>query len=243
MDRGNTRLGVCALGFSLCAMSAHGAIISSGILLFDGGNGLAAEAEFWFDTTSASILNIRLQNTSTTDGGFGNAGQILTAISWDFGDPGFNGDPMTTGGTVVIGPNSQSLNFDTGSYGAGADVSGEYGYGNMDGTGAMTNFVSSNVALATAFGGANLDGPVSIDGPQGGLVANPLATALGGLGAIQDEILITLQLTESLFTMDMVLANGARVEFGSDAFFITIPAPGSASIFGIGIALFARRRR
>ena len=70
---------------------------------------------------------------------------------------------------MVIGPTSSSLNFDSGSYPAGFNVSGEYGYGNMDGTGALTNFVSAHTPEATPFGGANRDGPVSINGLRAGL--------------------------------------------------------------------------
>jgi len=208
--------------------------------------GLAAEAEFTL--IDPSTLEIRLRNTSTgVPGGFSNSDQILTGISFDFGVPGYDGDPLITGGFVIIGPTSASLDFDSGSYGPGYDVSGEWGYGNMDGTGALTNFASANTAVATPFGGANLDGPVAIDGPQAGLVANPEAVPLGGLGAIQDEVLITLTISpytpggDLLDNLDFLYENLVRVEFGSDAAFITVPEP--SSIVLVLTALLGLRRR
>ena len=101
--------------------------------------GLAAEAEFTLLTPTT--LRVRLQNTSTAaSAGLDSASQILTGISWDFGLPGVNpGDAAITGGTGVIGPNSSTVNFDTGSYGPGFDVSGEYGFGNAGGSGALIN--------------------------------------------------------------------------------------------------------
>jgi hypothetical protein len=210
-------------------------------------SGLAAEAEFTIVGGSSDQLDIRLRNTSTgVPVGFDNADQILTGVSWDFGDPGFNGDVTITGGSVVIGPSSGSLDFDTGSYGPGADVSGEYGYGNMDGTGALTNFVSALTAVATPFGGANLDGPASIDGPQGGLVADPAIVALGGLGAIQDEVLISVMLSGTISQAELdadLSGNGVRFEFGSDALFFTVPEPSTAVFLMMGLGGLAARRR
>ena len=82
--------------------------------------GLRAEVEFTLSNPPTTTLQVRARNTSTgVPAGFDNADQLLTGISWDFGEPGFNGDPEITDGTVVIGPNSQSLNFSTGTYGPG----------------------------------------------------------------------------------------------------------------------------
>ena len=203
-------------------------------------SGLAAEAEF--DLLNPTTLQVRLRNTSTgVPGGFDSADQLLTSVSWDFGAPGQNpGDPTITGGTVLIGPASQSVNFDTGSYGPGADVSGEYGYGNAGTTGLFPNFISANTAGATQFPGANLDGPAGLDGPQAGLVADPILVPLGGLGAIQDEIIATLTLSQAVANLDF-LSNGVIVEFGSDAAFI--PEPGALSALAAGLALVVRRRR
>lgn len=221
-------------------------VASANILIhFSDPSGLAAEAEFTI--LNPTTLQIRLRNTSTgVPLGFDSADQLLTGLSWDFGHPGFNGDIMITGGTVLTGPTSSSLNFDITNVGPNADVGGEWGYGNMDGTGALTNFISGNEAQSTVFGGPNRDGPVGIDGPQAGLVASPVLVPLGGLGAIQDEIVATLtlsgELTKAALLHDLQ-SNGVRVEFGSDAAFIEVPAPAAAGMLGIAGLIATRRRR
>lgn len=234
----------------LCALSAA-AVVSfaapahaSLIFNFSDPNGLAAEAEF--TVVNPTTLQVRLKNTSTSaPAGFEGAGQILTGLSWDFGPAGPGGISITSG-SVFTGPTSSSINFSILNVGPNSDVGGEWGFGNNDGTGALMNFISSNTSQATPFGGANLDGPDSIDGPQGGLVANPLPLDLGGQGAIQNEIIATLNLsgsiTESQLLAD-ILANGARVEFGSDAFFINVPAPGALALLAIAGVLGRRRNR
>jgi hypothetical protein len=238
-------LTLAAVGGAICLASNANA---GGLFTFSDGSGLSAEAEWTM--IGPSTLQIRLKNTSTGGpGGMSNSDQILTGLSWDFGHPGFNGDVMILSGSVVIGPNSQSLNFDTGSYGPGYDVSGEWGFGNMDGTGALTNFISSSQAQATPFGGPNLDGPVNIDGPQAGLVAATPVVPLGGIGAIADEIVATIQLdgpyTQQQLLTDL-LRNGVRVEFGSDYRFIPgefVPAPGALALLLVAGGLTRSRRR
>lgn len=186
-------------------------------------SGLAAEAEFTL-ADGGNTLIVRFKNTSTgVPMGFSNSDQILSGLSWDFGDPGINGgDPVILGGVVEIGAMSASVNFDTGSYGPGANVSGEWGYGNAGGTGHIVNFFSAQGAHATPFGGPNLDQTEEIAGPQGGLVPTPTLIALGGQGAIENEVVATLFISQALPNLDF-LANGVRAEFGSDAAFITTP--------------------
>ena len=220
--------------------------VSAGFIFFySDPSGLAAEAEFTL--LNPTTLEIRLRNTSTgVPLGFDNADQILTGVSWDFGSPGINvGDVMILGGSVVIGPGSASVDFDAGSFGPGADVSGEWGFSNQDGTGMLTNFISGNAAQATPFGGPNLDGPDNIDGPQGGLISSAFFLPLGGLGAIQDEIIATLTLSAAMTDAQLLAdlnSNSTVVEFGSDAAFLTgVPAPGALGL--LAVAAIARRRR
>lgn len=215
------------------------------VVPFSDPSGLSAEVEFTM--LNPTTLEVRLKNTSTgLPGGFGAADQILTGVSWDFGLIGHNhaSDPDIIGGTVVTGSSSFSVNFSLTNVGANADVTGEYGYGNDDGTGAYANFVTAHNPQSTPFGGANLDGPVNLDGPQAGLISSAFSISLGGQGAIQDEIIATLTLDKPVAQADILGDLGlARVEFGSDAFFITNPEPASAALFALaGLAVFNRRR-
>jgi hypothetical protein len=224
---------------TLCAsITLSSNVMGSITYFYSDADGLMAEAEFTL--VSPTELEVRYRNTSTgAPVGFDSSDQILSGVSWDFGHPGFNGDTMIASGSVKTGPTSSSLNFSELAVGPGDDVSGEFGYGNMDGTGALTNFVSSNAAQGTPFGGANLDGPVNIDGPQGGLVADPVIVALGGLGAIQDEVIVTLILdTEPLLNLDFLAENGVRFEYGSDAKFGTgiVPEPSTLALAAFGLA-------
>jgi hypothetical protein len=222
-------------------LSSAGALAGIQFTLTDP-SGLAGEVEFTL--LDPTTLEVRVRNISTgVPFGFDSADQLLTGVSWDFGAPGIDGsDPMITGGTVVTGASSASLNFSVLDVGPNADVSGEYGYGNMDGSGALINFVSGNTASATPFGGPNLDANPNIDGPQAGLVANPILVPLGGLGAIQDEIVATLTIDQELANLDFLLENLVRIEFGSDAAFLTTPEPASLMLVAAG-CLSVRRRR
>jgi hypothetical protein len=230
---------VCA-----CVLLAVTPLSASQLFIFSDVSGLSAEVEFTL--INATTLEVRAQNTSTdAPDGFDAADQLLTGISWDFAPPGLTGNTSIIGGIVLMGPSSQTVNFSTGFYGPGTDVSGEFGYGNFDGTGLLPNFISATVSQTTPFGGANLDGPGNIDGPQGGLVANPPVTSLGGLGAIQDEIIATLQLSAPLDNLDF-LSYGVRIEFGSDAAHlqqVLIPEPASALILIAGATFVLRRNR
>lgn len=243
----DTRANACAFAWAIGSVlgfvvAAPSALAQSQLVFFSDISGLSAEA--LFTLIDPTTLEIRLRNTSTgVPSGFEASDQLLTGVSWDFGHPGFNGDSMITGGTVAIGPTSQSVNFDQIAIqlGPGADVSGEWGFGNMDGTGALTNFLSANAAAATPFGGVNLDGPLNIDGPQGGLLANPGIVPLGGLGAVQFEVVSLLSLSLPISDLSFLNANGVLFEFGSDAFFL--PTPSTLIFLGAGLATLSCRRR
>ena len=64
--------------------------------------------------------------------------------------------------------------------------------------------------------------------------------------AIQDEVIVTLTLSGDITEaqlLDDLTNNLVRVEFGSDAFFITIPTPGVLALFGLAGVSSRRRRR
>ncbi len=235
MSRGKMIVGLAAV--TALSSAAHGVIITA-----SGFGGLSAEAEFTL--LNATTLRVRLKNTSTAvPAGFGSSDQLLTSVSWDFGSPGSNAlDTTISGGNVVIGPTSQSLNFSAGSFGAGANVRGEWGFGNSAQSGLLTNFITSLTAGATAFGSTNLDGPAGLNGPQGGLVSSAMPVSLGGLGAIRNEIVATLTLSSAISNLNFLNTNLVRFEFGSDKAFITVPAPSALAVLA-PVALLGRRRR
>lgn len=243
MLSGSIKAGLTVVAASAAFTQSAGATI----IYFSDVSGLSAQADF--QIINPTTLQISLRNTSTgAPGGFNNAMQLLTGLSWDFGAAGNNaGDVKITGGTIVIGPTSQSLNFSTGSYGPGTNVGGEWGYGNGGAGAALTNMISGNNSGTTAFGGPNLDGPTSLNGPQAGLVSATPPVGLGGLGAIRDEVIATLNLNGPLANLGFLAQNGVKIEFGSDAMFLNgsdiIPAPGAATVLIAWLALGRRRRR
>jgi hypothetical protein len=215
------------MGVGLCSAEA---------VTFDltGPDGLSASAEFTLNPPTELQITL-INNSSGVPAWFDSADQLLTGISWDFG--------MAVGvttGTVEIGPGSYSINFDVGDLVAGADISGEWGYGNTGGTGMLTNIVSTNAAQATQFSGANLDGAPTLDGPQAGICIDPPWIPLGGLGAVADSVVITLTLDTPFLDLDF-LENGVVAEFGSDAAFV--PEPTTICLLGFGSLSLVMRRR
>jgi len=238
--------GVSALG---APAALAGAPLDSQLVVFSDASGLSGEA--LFTLLDSTTFEVRVRNTSTgVPSGFSNSDQLLTGVSWDFGLAGHTnpGDTTITGGSVQTGDSSFTVDFDQIStqLGPNSDISGEWAYGNMDGTGALANFVSVNIAQGTPFGGPNLDGPTNVDGPQGGLIPStgPIIP-LGGLGAVQNEVIATLTLSDPVSDLGFLIDNDVRFEFGSDAIFFTvdvIPAPATLGLL-TGVGLFGRRRR
>lgn len=208
-------------------------------------NGLSVRAIFRLDSDMRTQLVIEVTNTSTgIPAGFTNATQLVTAISFDFGASGDNEfDPRIIAGAVVIGPDSESINFDQiiMQLGPGADVSGEWGYSNIGIFGLHQNFVTATRAHSTAFGGVNLDGPPNLSGPQGGLATDPSIVPPGGLGFVSDTVVIKVELDAPLYDLKFLNENGVRAAFGSDAAFV-LPEPATLWLLA-PCALAARRRR
>lgn len=223
---------------ALSAASITSAAIASPVTFsFSDASGLSGEAAF--ELLDADTMQISIRNTSTgAPVGFDSADILLTSVSWGFGDTG----ATIIGGSARIGASSHSMNFDAGSFAANADVSGEWGFGNAGATGLHQHYVSGNQAGTTAFGGPNLDGSPNLNGPQGGLVSDSFVDSdLGGLGAIQSEIVVTVDLDTVL--TDLSFLSEATFEFGSDAAFFTVPTPSSIALLGLGGLLSTRRRR
>lgn len=199
-------------------------------------NNLQAKVRFQWDDVTPDVLIIDLTNTSTgVPAGFSNSDQILTGISFNLGGP------MIVGGSVELAPGGTSFNMDIPVTG-GDDLSGEWGYGNGGGSGLLTNSVSTSASRTTPFGGTNLDGPVSLAGPQGGVTTNPPLIPVGGLGVVADTIIITLQLDSPLDDLLFVEIGGVVAEFGSDAAHV-VPIPEPATwILMIGALALLRRR-
>jgi len=225
------------------AIAAAGLALTSGanatLISFSDPSGLAAEAEFTL--LNPNQIQIRLQNTSTgVPMGFESADQLLTGLSWNsFGVVG----QTITGGSGITGPTSSSIGFSITDVGPGDDIGGEWGHGAGPISGLLNHFISGNTSGLTLFGGANLDGPAGADGPQAGLVASPILVALGGVGAIQDEIIVTINLSLAQPNLDFLKDTELLVEFGSSAAFIRVPTPGSLALFGVAGLAAARRRR
>jgi hypothetical protein len=189
---------------------------------------------------------VTLRNTSTgAPAGFTGAALILSGVSWDMRPASGPAAPEITGGSVRIGSASLSINFSTGQYGPGTDVSREWGYANRAQSGLLNNYLSTISAGATQLAGANLDGPDGLGGPGGGLISAWGAGKLGGQGAVQSEVVADLTLSRPLTDLSF-LGRGVVFEFGSDAAFVcgtpTIPAPATAGL-GAALGLAAARRR
>lgn len=226
-----------SIAVTVATLATAGAA-SADIFTFSDSSGLSAEAEFVL--VDATTLAVRLTNTSTgLPDGFDNADQLLTAISWDFGD-----GTRITGGSVIIGDDSETVNFDT-YRGEGENVSGEWGYGNGGTTNMHDNFISAMRAGTEArFGSENLDGPTNLNGPQGGILAGDFLMDLGGLGAIQNQILAQVTLSQAISDLSFLHNGLITVEYGSDAAFLTVPAPASLALLGVaGLMMPMRRRR
>jgi hypothetical protein len=237
---GRRAIPLAAVALCVVCHSADAGVIYT----FTGADGLSAEAEF--DLINSTTVQVRLKNTSTgVPVGFTAADQLLTGVSWDAGTVGINGsDPNITGGTIFTGPTSFSLNFSITNVGPNTSVGGEWGYSNIDGSGLLPNFISGNATNNTLFGGPNLDGPANPDGPQAGLYSAAHPLDLGGLGAIEDELIATITLNVEISSLDELLANGTLVEFGSSGAFVPgelVPAPGAALLLS-GLLLRSRRR-
>lgn len=229
------RIRCLALGFAATlalTQPALGALISSGTQFTDGRAGTAD-----FSIVGGSSLQIVITNTTdlTQFSGSGAAG-ILTQVGFTL-----DGGLTILGGSAVIGGTSTSVDFNGGLFGPGANMDGEWGFGNAgngfeDAPFSVTNYVGVLGAGADKFDelAASLDNPFVLAGPQGGLMVAGYDN--GGLGAIQDSVVVTLQLSGALGDLGF-LNNGVVFGFASHEFNTPIPEPTSAILFGVGALL------
>lgn len=210
-------------------------------------DGLGAHAVFAFDTASPTHLVITLQNTSTgVPKGTDAASQLLTAVSFDLGQMGaVAGDPQILSGSAKIGPGGTSVNMSN-TLAAGADISGDWGYGN-NGTG----YVLPN--RVTAMRGGDSKGFLgdNLQGPAGGIATRTPLVPMGGQSGYADSVVVTVTLDKALTDLSF-LANGVRAEFGSDYRFASggivgppIPEPATISVLVLGglMGVVRRHRR
>ncbi|MBI5374509.1 MAG: PEP-CTERM sorting domain-containing protein [Candidatus Schekmanbacteria bacterium] len=193
---------------------------------FKDSSGLGASAKV---SVGNDQIVIELMNTSLgVPSGFSNSDQLLTSFAFSL-----PAGTAISGGSVVIGKESYSVNFSEVQVqlGSGADVSTEWGYGNLGNTGfeSHLNFISSMTSHTTPFlsipPGTNLDKSVNLGGPEGGLTNGVLPVE--GIGAIYNSItsyltISGIDLTNNCDTTSLLSylkENGAIFEFGSDAYF------------------------
>lgn len=239
-----------AIAVTVAGVFLVGANANANLLwIWDSGDGLSAAAEV--SQIDIQTIQIVILNTSTALPSWmpvDSSNQILTSISFNL-----PAGITIVGGSAVLGQGAMTVNFDNvaSQLSAGANVSGEWGFGNQgDKNNLARNFISTLQAHTTPFGGPNLDGPAVLGGPQGGLIANPMITPLGGLGAIQGPVIFNIQLSGGVALSDIAVGG---IEFGSDAAFVgggqgePVPEPATLAMLSIGGMAFvgakvARRR-
>ena len=240
--------------FLVLALGTFPKAASADLLTFTGTGinaGLSAKAEFTL--INSTTLKIVLTNTSTSlpsylGGGNSSSNALLTTIAFRL-----PGNVNITSGDAAVTAGS-SLN------GASGNIGKEWGWGKsgpglccelIDPYTQFNDWVSTKQPGTTQFKSGSLDGTSGISGPDFGLA--PTNYVSGGQEYIKNSATFTLSLSGPVPDLSF-LNNGAVVEYGSDAAFLTstninppppsgAPEPGAIALLGMGIAGLYRHRR
>lgn len=208
-------------------------------------NGLSARG-IW--SVSGTQLSIQLINNSTgVPADFDSAASLLTSVGFTLP----NNIIILDGGAAIA---TGSSGFGAwASRTAGSSVSDNWAFTNTfggdlfnSGQSLASKQVVSTVQGSVGGGSATRFAPSSdpLDGPSGGMATTPPTISTGGLFGVSNSIVFTLNLSSAITDAQLQqLASASSVEFGSDARYLKIPAPGSAALLGLGGLMVARRRR
>ena len=182
--------------------------ISAHAILFTGSSGsLSASANF--DVTGSNLI-VTLTNTSTADVLV--PSNVLTGVYFSgVGALSSTSALLSPGSTVIYDPQGQPT---------GGSVGGEWGFGSgLSAPGGATAAIMSTGALGglgqPTFPGANLAGPVGLDGLQYGIVSAGDNSATGNGGVTGSEGLIDNSVT---FTLGGLPAGFSLASIGNVSF-------------------------
>lgn len=279
-----SRMGPVAIVFvgALAAMVLGSAVTADAATfsferVFGGATGFSASITVTWNDALPSQIKIKAKNTTQTGASVPSAGaptdcpssvtltiddacRLLTTFGWAataISQSIIGGSAVIPTGSFGVGKlGSPPAVF---NYPAGTDWSGEWGYANnaFPDTLGQFDFLSTNQSHTTAFGGANLDRTVELDGPQGGILSSIFLGNAGGLGFVEDTLEFTVMFGSALVYADFLSLQSAKwfVEFASSGYWLTsngnggvveeVTEPGTLLMLGIGLValVFAGRVR
>ncbi|HEX8011558.1 MAG TPA: XDD4 family exosortase-dependent surface protein [Casimicrobiaceae bacterium] len=206
-------------GLVIGLMGLLGVAGSAQAVLISVSNGtLSASADF---TVVGGNLQVVLTNTSTSDVLV--PADVLTAVFFDL-----NGVGALTPVSALLTAGS-SVSYDPDGQPAGGVVGGEwaYGAGLVGSPGGSEGLSSSGFGLfgSANFPGANLAGPVAVDGPQYGLLSAGDNTGTGNVGGVTgsgglilNSVTFTLSGLPAGFTTEDLDITTVAFQYGTSLF-------------------------